>query len=90
LLKRAFRVTGHLKGRFLKRTPKKGLDQIIDNYIYSEEKNIRLAPITPIKHIYRKNQRIFEVGLANHLILLIPKFLGAGEVKKTWCGKYLN
>lgn len=44
---------------------------------------------TPIKHIYRKNQRIFGVGLANHLILLIPKFLDADEVKKLWCGKYL-
>jgi hypothetical protein len=44
---------------------------------------------TPIKHIYRKNQRIFGVGLANHLILLIPKFLGAADARKTWCGKYL-
>jgi hypothetical protein len=44
---------------------------------------------TPIKHIYRKNQRIFGVGLANHLILLVPKFSDADEAKKTWCGKYL-
>jgi hypothetical protein len=43
----------------------------------------------PIKHISRKNQWIFEVGLANHLILLAPKFLSADEAKKTWCGKYL-
>jgi hypothetical protein len=27
--------------------------------------------------------------LANHLILLAPKFLSADEAKKTWCGKYL-
>jgi len=45
--------------------------------------------VTPIKHIYHKNQRIFGVGLANHLILLIPKFADADEVKKIWCGKYL-
>ena len=44
---------------------------------------------TPIKHIYRKNQRIFGVRLANHLILLIPKFLDVDEAKKTWCGKTL-
>jgi len=43
----------------------------------------------PIKHIYRKNQRNFGVGLANHLILQIPKFLDADEAKKIWCGKYL-
>jgi hypothetical protein len=43
----------------------------------------------PIKHIYRKNQRIFGVGLANYLILLIPKFLGGAEARKIWCGKYL-
>jgi len=46
------------------------------------------SAITPIKHIYRKNQRIFGVGLANHLILLTPKFADADEVKKIWCGKY--
>ena len=45
--------------------------------------------LTPIKHIYRKNQRIFRVGLANHLILLMPKFLFADDARKTWCGKYL-
>jgi hypothetical protein len=44
---------------------------------------------TPIKHFYCKNQWIFEVGLANPLILLIPIFLGADEAKKTWCGKSL-
>jgi len=27
--------------------------------------------------------------LANHLILLIPKFLDVDEAKKTWCGKCL-
>jgi len=43
----------------------------------------------PIKHFYCKNQWIFEVGLVNPLILLIPKFLGAAEAKKTWCGKNL-
>jgi len=47
------------------------------------------APLTPIKHIYCKKQCIFGVGLANHLILLIPKFPDADEAKKTWCGKYL-
>ncbi len=44
---------------------------------------------TPIKHIYSKNRRILGVGLAKHLILLIPKFLGADEARKIWCGKYL-
>jgi hypothetical protein len=44
---------------------------------------------TPIKHIYRKNQCIFEAGFANQLILLIPKFSDANEARKTWCGKYL-
>ena len=44
---------------------------------------------TPIKHISRKNQCIFGVGLANHLILLVAKFLDADEARKTWCGKYL-
>ena len=43
----------------------------------------------PIKHIYRKNQCIFEAGFANQLILLIPKFSDANEARKTWCGKYL-
>jgi hypothetical protein len=27
--------------------------------------------------------------LANHLILLVAKFLDADEARKTWCGKYL-
>jgi hypothetical protein len=27
--------------------------------------------------------------LANHLILLVPKFLNVDEAKKTWCGKNL-
>ena len=45
--------------------------------------------MTPIKHIYRKNQRIFGVGLANHLILLMPKFITIDDARKTWCGKYL-
>jgi hypothetical protein len=45
--------------------------------------------VTPIKHISRKNQCIFGVGLANHLILLVAKFLDADEARKTWCGKYL-
>ena len=47
------------------------------------------AAIAPIKHIYRKNQGILGVGLANYLILLIPKFLGAAEARKIQCGKYL-
>jgi hypothetical protein len=46
--------------------------------------------VTPIKHISRKNQCIFGVGLANHLILLIAKFSDTDEARKTWCGKYLN
>jgi hypothetical protein len=45
--------------------------------------------LTPIKHISCKNQCIFRVGLANHLILLIAKFSDADEARKTWCGKYL-
>ena len=44
---------------------------------------------TPIKHIYRKNQRIFGVRLAKQLILVIPKFAEVAEGKKTWCGKTL-
>jgi len=44
---------------------------------------------SPIKHIYRKNQRIFGVVLANHLILLALKFRDADEAKKSWRGKYL-
>ncbi len=44
---------------------------------------------TPIKHIDRKNQRIFGIGLANHLILLMPKFEIACYARKAWCGKYL-
>ena len=48
-----------------------------------------LALLAPIKHISRKNQCIFGVGLANHLILLIAKFSDADEARKTWCGKYL-
>ena len=44
---------------------------------------------TPIKHMYRKNQRIFGIGLANHLILLMPQFLIACHARKTWCGKFL-
>ena len=47
------------------------------------------ADKAPIKNIYCKNQRIFGVGLANHLILLIPKFSVADEARKIWCGKYL-
>jgi YbgC/YbaW family acyl-CoA thioester hydrolase len=45
--------------------------------------------LTPIKHMYCKNQRIFSIGLANHLILLMPKFIIARHARKTWCGKYL-
>jgi lysophospholipase L1-like esterase len=45
---------------------------------------------TPIKHIYRKNQRIFGTRLAKPLILVIPKLLDVAEAKKTWCGKYLQ
>jgi hypothetical protein len=44
---------------------------------------------TPIKHISRKNQCIFGIGLGNHLILLIAKFSDTDEARKTWCGKYL-
>jgi hypothetical protein len=29
------------------------------------------------------------VGLANPLVLLVPKFPDADEARKTWCGKYL-
>ena len=45
--------------------------------------------LTPIKHMDCKNQRIFGIGLANHLILLMPKFKIACYARKTWCGKYL-
>jgi len=39
--------------------------------------------------MYHKNQHIFGVELANHLILLMPKFRIACLARKTWCGKYL-
>jgi hypothetical protein len=45
--------------------------------------------LAPIKHFYRKNQRIFGVGLANHLILLMPKFMIVDDARKIWCGKYV-
>ena len=48
------------------------------------------AYTTPIKHMDCKNQRIFGIGLANHLILLMPKFVIACHARKTWCGKYLH
>jgi hypothetical protein len=72
------------------------MDKIIFGSV--AERVLKAAPVpvmvvnpykTPIKHIYRKNQRIFGVGLANYLILLIPKFLGGAEARKIWCGKYL-
>jgi hypothetical protein len=44
---------------------------------------------TPIKHIYRKNQRIFRAKLANQLILLMPKFRIIDDARKIWCGKNL-
>ncbi|CAB1070605.1 hypothetical protein D1AOALGA4SA_970 [Olavius algarvensis Delta 1 endosymbiont] len=34
----------------------------------------KIADETPIKHMFRKNQCIFEDRLANPLILLIPNF----------------
>jgi len=37
-------------------------------YVYSLGISSRFS--TPIKHIYCKNQCNFEVGLANHMILL--------------------
>jgi hypothetical protein len=43
---------------------------------------------TPIKHIYRKNQCIFMSVWAKRLILLIPNFFDAEQVKKIWFGKY--
>ena len=39
--------------------------------------------------MYRKNQRIFGIGLAKHLILLVPKFIITCHARKTWCGNFL-
>ncbi len=62
---------------------------VINRYLDCGDLHCGFARVkSPIKHIYRTNQRIFGGGLANQLILLIPKFLGADEARKTWCGKY--